>query len=113
MTRDRFSLLFKFFHVNDSTIKRGGLGHDPLYKIRPLLTALLHYFNSSYTPNKELSLDEAMVSFKGRALFLQYMPLKPTKWGLKAFSLADAKTGTQSTGYRFVVTCIQTKSIRL
>ena len=95
MTRDRFSLILKFFHVNDSSkyVKRGEVGHDPLYKIRPLLTSLLHNFNQWYTPNKELSLDEAMVSFKGRAWFLQYMPKKPKKWGLKAFSLADAKTG--------------------
>ena len=24
---------------------------------------------------------------------MQYMPKKPKKWGLKAFSLADSKTG--------------------
>ena len=40
-----------------------------------------------------MSIDEAMVSFKGRAWFMQYMPKKPKKWGLKAFSLADSKTG--------------------
>ena len=28
-----------------------------------------------------------MISFKGRQEFIQYMPKKPTKWGLKAFML--------------------------
>ena len=46
-----------------------------------------------YTPEKELPLDEAMIRFKGRLYFIQYMPKKPTKWGLKAFVLADSKTG--------------------
>ena len=95
MTRDRFSLILRFFHLNDSKnyIKRGESGYDPLYKIRPLLTSLMKNFNSSYTPNKELSLDEAMVSYKGRVWFLQYMPKKPKKWGMKAFALADGRTG--------------------
>ena len=32
MTRDCFSLILKFFHVNDSSkyVKRGEVGHDPL-----------------------------------------------------------------------------------
>ena len=34
-----------------------------------------------------------MIGFKGRLGFIQYMPKKPTKWGLKAFVLADAHTG--------------------
>ena len=31
--------------------------------------------------------------FKGRVGFRQYCPLKPTKWGLKSFVLADSDTG--------------------
>ena len=95
MSRDRFSMILKFFHVNDNSkyIRRGESGYDPLFKIRPLLESLLQNFQNSYTPNREMSIDEAMVSFKGRAWFMQYMPKKPKKWGLKAFSLADSKTG--------------------
>ena len=95
MSRDRFSLILKFLHTNDKRgqKQRGEPGYDPLYKIRPLLTSLISNFQSSYNPGRELSIDEAIVSFKGRIWFLQYMPKKPNKWGLKAFSLADSKTG--------------------
>ena len=95
MSRDRFAMILKFFHVNDSSkyIRRGENGYDPLYKIRPLLESLLRNFQMSYIPNKQLSLDEAMVSFKGRAWFMQYMPKKPKKWGLKAYALADSNNG--------------------
>ena len=34
-----------------------------------------------------------MVGFKGRLAWVQYMPKKPTKWGMKAWVLADRKTG--------------------
>ena len=95
MSRDRFSVILRFFHINDSAgyIPKGQPGYDPLYKIRPLLERILQNCRKMYTPNRELALDEAMVSYKGRVWFLQYLPKKPKKWGLKAFALADARTG--------------------
>ena len=47
-------------------------------------------FQTNYYPNKELSADEEMVGFKGRVSMKQYMPGKPTKWGLKVWMLYDA-----------------------
>ena len=85
----------KFLHLSDNSqyIPKGQPGHDPLYKIRPLLTSLLANFQAAYTLHQELSIDEAMVGFKGRLSFIQYLPKKPTKWGIKAYVLADSKTG--------------------
>ena len=34
-----------------------------------------------------------MVKFKGRLSFRQYMPAKPTKWGVKLWSLCESTTG--------------------
>ncbi|CAI8040221.1 PiggyBac transposable element-derived protein 4 [Geodia barretti] len=34
-----------------------------------------------------------MIGFKGRLVFIQYLPKKPTKWGMKAYVLADSSTG--------------------
>ena len=31
--------------------------------------------------------------FKGRIFFKQYMPAKPTKWGIKVWEMCDAATG--------------------
>ena len=95
MSRDRFSMLLRFFHLNDNKmyIKKGDPGYDPLYKLRPLQDSLLKNFKLVYNLGKQVSLDESMISFKGRLWFLQYMPKKPNKWGMKAFVLADANTG--------------------
>ena len=85
----------KFLHLNDNSQykKKGEPGHDPLYKLRPFLTPLIANFQSSYTLHREVSVDESMIGFKGRLGFIQYMPKKPTKWGMKAFVLSDARTG--------------------
>ena len=46
-----------------------------------------------FVPQKQLSIDEGMISYKGRLSFLQYLPKKPKKWGMKAWVLADSKLG--------------------
>ncbi|CAC5378840.1 unnamed protein product [Mytilus coruscus] len=48
---------------------------------------------SQYIPKRQLSVDEVMVPFKGRLSFKQYMPAKPTKWGIKMWAIAEADTG--------------------
>lgn len=95
MKRDRFTLLLRFFHLNDGTkyIARGRPGYDALYKIRPLMEHLQKHFKGAYTPGREVAVDESMIGFKGRLWFIQYMPKKPTKWGMKAYVLADSRSG--------------------
>ena len=62
-------------------------------KIRTLLDHLLAKFQDHFYPSKDLSLDETMVTFRGRFDSTQYTPNKSVKWSIKAFTLADAKTG--------------------
>ena len=85
----------KFLHLadNEGYIPRGQEGHDNLYKLRPFLEPLLHNFQQCYILHRELSVDEAMIGFKGRLVFIQYLPNKPTKWGMKAYVLADSSNG--------------------
>ena len=66
---------------------------DRLYKLRPLLTILGDYFRGAYKLSQEISVDEAMVKYKGRSSLKQYMPLKPIKRGFKIWCLCDAKGG--------------------
>ena len=50
-------------------------------------------FNSIYNPHIEVSVDEAMIKFKGRSKITQYIPLKPVKRGIKVWILADSVNG--------------------
>ena len=40
-----------------------------------------------------MSVDEAMILFKGRSSLKQYMPKKPVRRGKKVWALADASNG--------------------
>ena len=64
-------------------IPHGQPGHDKLYKVRPLIESLNTAFRDIYYPTCELSVEERMVGFKDCLCFKQYLPLKPTKWGIK------------------------------
>ena len=94
MSRNRFQLLLRFSHLNDSKLckKRGQPGYDPLFKIRPFMESLQQHFKNCYNLYREVSV-ESMIDFKGRLWLIQYMPKKPTKWGMKAFILADRLSG--------------------
>ena len=43
--------------------------------------------------HEPVSIDEAIIPFKGRLSFKQYIKNKPVKWGIKAFVLSDAING--------------------
>ena len=64
---------------NQTTPASGG----PSHKIKPLLDTLSNRFLKCYSPGQELSVDEGMVKYKGRAKGKVRMPKKPVKVGFK------------------------------
>ena len=69
----------------DGTTKRG--------KIQPFLDRICPSFEAAFTPGQQISIDEFVITFKGRVSFQQYLKGKPNPWGIKAFVLADSNTG--------------------
>ena len=61
-----------------------------------LFSEILKIFRENCRKNDELSayvtIDEILRGFRGKCGFKQFMPNKPSKYGLKFFILADAKT---------------------
>lgn len=94
MPRNRYDEITQYIHLNDSTQNppRGQPGHDKLHKVRPVLNNAKKQFPKHYNPHKNVAVDEAMVKYKGKCSFLQYMPAKPCKWGIKAWALADSES---------------------
>ena len=91
MSSRRFELLLKFFHISsppDQPLP------DKLQKIRPLLDTVVKNFKAAYVPAQNLSIEKSIISFKGRLSWVQYMPKKPHKWGMKAWVLADSSNGS-------------------
>ena len=57
------------------------------------MQVILDKTKSEYSPLMEISVDEAMIAYTGRLGFKQYVPLKPTKRGIKVWTRADPSNG--------------------
>lgn len=95
MSRNRFDKLSQYLHVNNNAnqVPRENPVDDKLFKVRPVLDRVVECCKMELRPDKNLSVDEAMVKFKGRLGMKQYMPMKPVKRGLKVWEIAEASSG--------------------
>ena len=92
--RDHFDYILKYFYCNDP--KNIPHKDDPdykLYRVKPVLEELSKKFLELYDPHRAQFIDEAMVKFKGRLKFLQYMSMKPIKQGIEIWCRCDSENG--------------------
>lgn len=78
------------FDDKSTRIDRGSV--DKLAALRSMLDSFVNNCKTSYCPSEYLTIDEMLVAFKWRCSFIQYIPSKPAKYGLKIFALYDAKS---------------------
>ena len=79
MSWDRFLALLTMFHLNNNEVKAviGQPGYDPLFKIRPVIDTLITKFQDVYTPEEQLTINEAIYPFRERIFFRVYIKGKP------------------------------------
>ena len=68
--------------------KKGEQGYDKIWKIRPMLVALVPSFQDHFYIGQNVSVDEIMIKGKGENPIKQYLPMKPIKHGSKIWALA-------------------------
>lgn len=89
MSRNRFLTILRCLHLSKNP-ERGDLGFgDRLSKIRWLQDFFNKRMDEIYYPNKNLSLDESMVLWRGRLVFRQYIKNKKHKFGVKLYILSE------------------------
>lgn len=82
MTERRFSLLKKLLHfVNNDEIDH----KNKLRKINNIIDRVNEVFETVYTPERDVSIDESLILFKGRLSWKQYIPNKRSRFGIKLF----------------------------
>eukprot|EP00112_Aurelia_sp_Birch-Aquarium-sp1_P011536 Seg2424.5 transcript_id=Seg2424.5/GoldUCD/mRNA.D3Y31 product="PiggyBac transposable element-derived protein 4" protein_id=Seg2424.5/GoldUCD/D3Y31 len=95
LPRKRFDKLSQYLDVNDRS-KMPDKDHadfDKLFLVRPVLDIVRTRCLINYNPHRECAVGEVMVSFRGRLDFRQYLPAKPTKYGIKVWMRADSHHG--------------------
>ncbi|XP_066270739.1 LOW QUALITY PROTEIN: piggyBac transposable element-derived protein 4-like [Branchiostoma lanceolatum] len=95
MSRSRFLLIFRFFHLsdNDTYRPRGHPEYNPLHKLGTIYETLVEKFKTTWYPGQQICIDEGMVPFRGNIHFRTYNQNKPDKYGLKAYQLCDSQNG--------------------
>lgn len=95
MSRDRWQIIWQFFHAcdNDLALPRDHPRFDKLFKVRRFVEIMLEKWQGAYYPGRNVSVDESIIAFKGRVSMMQYNPMKPHKWGMKAWVLSESGTG--------------------
>ena len=78
ISRDRFVSILRYLHLVNNEIDDGT---NKLFKLGSFLESMKYNFRTFYKPERYLSVDEAMIGFKGRLSFRQFMPAKPVKYG--------------------------------
>ena len=95
MSRTRFLQILRYLHFVDNSLAPGpdSPNFNKLYKIQPLLDLIIPRFRAVYKPERQLAVDETLIKFKGKVHFRQFIPIKPGRFGIKAFTLAESTSG--------------------
>lgn len=97
ITRDRFFELRTHFHVMINE-EDSPTNTDKFIKVRPLYDLLKKRFNE-LPVERNISIDEQIVPFKGKLCVKQYMRGKPHPWGIKLFLMC----GSSGIVYDFLI----------
>ena len=87
LSRDRILQIFWMLHVGNQT------ENTKRTKVQPFLDKIIPLFQQYLTPSRELSIDEAIIAFRGKVSFRIYIRGKPHPWGIKAYVLSESCTG--------------------
>ena len=87
MSRNHFNKLSKQIHLNNNAnqVPHENPAYDKLFKVRLVHDRIVQCCKMELRPHRHLSVDEAMIKFKGRLGMKQYtcMLMKPVKRVIK------------------------------
>ena len=93
MQRDEFEFMRRYIHFADNYKwpKTMDKNYDPLFKVTYVLKEVRFGIRRVWHAGKDVLLDESMIKYCGHAVaFIEFMPAKPIKHGIKVFCLCCA-----------------------
>lgn len=94
MSHRKFSFIKKYLHfANNATYDPAIHPQPKLNKIWPVYFHLNRKFQEAYTPQQHITIDESLMLYKGRLGWVQYIPMKRARFGIKSYFLCESKSG--------------------
>ncbi|XP_067140274.1 piggyBac transposable element-derived protein 4-like isoform X2 [Centruroides vittatus] len=101
MSRTRFLQIKNNLHFSSHDNNDPITHSNPkINKIWPIVTNLNKKFSDLYVPERDISVDESLMLYKGRLSWKQYIPLKRSRFGVKFFMLCESSSGYL---YNFII----------
>ena len=91
MSLKRFKTLICCLRFDDRRTRNQRKETDSLAPVRIIFETFVNNCQKSFSPGENLTVDEMLPGFRGRCQFRQYIPSKPNKYGIKLYSLVDAR----------------------
>lgn len=88
---NRFRFLLTCLRFDDIRNRAHRKETDKLAAIRFLIDQFNENCKKHYSLSELVTVDEMLDAFRGRCGFIQYIPSKPAKYGIKMFALTDAR----------------------
>ncbi|XP_032688336.1 piggyBac transposable element-derived protein 4-like [Odontomachus brunneus] len=88
MSQKRFQFLMHSLRFDDRDSRSERRSVAP---VRTIFEKFVENCQQNYSLGANVTIDEMLVGFPGRCSFKQYIPSKPKKYGIKIFSMIDAK----------------------
>lgn len=95
----RFEQLLRFIRFDDKLTRSARRKSDKLAPIRNIWEKVTANFKKYYVPSQNLTVDEQLMPCRCRCSFIQFMPKKPDKYGIKIFWICDCRTAYPLQGY--------------
>lgn len=92
MPLKRFKFLLRMLRFDDKTTRHARRATDKLAPIREIWQKFISNCTKNYTPASYCTIDEQILSFRGRCPFKVYNGSKPDKYGIKIVMLNDSRT---------------------
>lgn len=86
MPKHMFKTFKCAFHIDDDSLFKS----ETFGKLHTIINVLNLKF---YVLDQQITIDETIIPFRGSAGFIYYIPTKPTKIGIKMYSLCESSTG--------------------
>ena len=102
MPRNKFQFIMKHLRFDDQSTRAERRTYDKFCPIRDIWIRLIENSQAAYNPTFHLTVDEQLFPMKSRCPFIQFIPTKPDKYGVKFWILCDAEKRYIFNGYPYL-----------
>ncbi|CAH2089749.1 unnamed protein product [Euphydryas editha] len=102
MSRNRFSEIMRFIRFDKKSERSVRLRTDKFGLASEMWKSFIDNSQACYKPDQNISVDEQLFPTKARCRFLQYMPNKPDKFGIKFWLAVDVRSKYLINGFPYL-----------